>query len=132
MNALLDHVWGQSRAQDHVWKHVTGLVPERAVRRLLMILNFQAFIDESVGVAPHGDFVLAGYIAPAQASAAFTKDWEEILPLGLKGKDRKYYFKMSEMAASPERMARVQRFSEVIDRHLTIPISCRLNLGEFE
>jgi hypothetical protein len=132
MNALLEHVWGRSRAQDLVWKHVTGLAPTRAVRRLIMVLNFQAFMDESVGVPPHGDFVLAGYIAPAQVWAAFSKDWEEALPLGLKGKDGKYYFKMSEMALVPERMARVKRFSEIIDLHPLIPISCRLNLGEFE
>ena len=43
----------------------------------------QAFIDES---GKNDWFVLGGYIASAEAWAAFSKDWEQILPLGIRDK----------------------------------------------
>jgi hypothetical protein len=130
MNELLAHRWGLSTAQDRVWAHVTGLAPRYAVRRLLMVLQFQAFVDESISSE---EFVLGGYIAPAAVWAQFSRDWEEILPLGIKDKNGAFYFKMSEMALGDERMARVQSFYNIIEKYDgLIPISLRMNLVDFE
>src|ERR1700682_5108739 len=95
MNALLDHAWGISPAQDRVWAQVTGLAPGAAVRRLLMPLNFQGFLDDSTSTE---EFILAGHIAPAEAWAAFAKEWELLLPLGTRAKNGKQHFKMSDMS----------------------------------
>lgn len=94
-----------------------------------MAAKFQAFIDDS---SSKDEFVLAGYVAPADTWLRFAKDWEEILPLGTKTKSGKYHFKMSEMATSAERMARVRIFYGVIERYPELyPVSFRLNLQEF-
>jgi Protein of unknown function (DUF3800) len=129
MNVLLEHVWGKSPGQDRVWAQVTGLAPDRAVRRLLMALNFQAFFDESKS---DEEFVLGGYIAPAETWAKFAKDWEVLLPLGTRAKNDQLHFKMSEMVYAGG-MVRVQQFYNVIDKyHELMPISFRMNLKDFE
>jgi hypothetical protein len=94
-----------------------------------MALNFQAFIDDSVTAG--GEFVLAGHIAPAEAWANFAKEWEELLPLGTRAKNGSFHFKMSEMAATPERMARVPAFYALIEKYVTLSVSCRMNLVDF-
>jgi hypothetical protein len=108
MMGILDHVWGVSKAQDRVWAQVSGLRPSCAHRRLLVAL--QAFIDDSTDEG--GTFVLAGHIASAEVWSNFAKEWEEMLPFGIRGKDGKFYFKMNEMAAVAERMERVGAFIE--------------------
>jgi len=134
MNALLEHRWGLSPAQDRVWAQVTGLAPSRAVRRILVALNFQAFIDESYTAR---EFVLAGHIATAERWALLGKEWEELLPrFGLLAPDNKFgkthYFHMAEMAMTPERMERVQVFYRAIESHVATSISCRVNLDDFK
>jgi hypothetical protein len=128
VNALLQHVWGKSLASDRVWAQVTGMAPVRAVKRLLMALDYQAFIDGSYSKDEH---VLAGYIATAETWAKFAKDWEELLPLGTRTKNGSYHFKMSEMARSPEGTARSELFYRVIEKHDLLPISCRMNIDDF-
>jgi Protein of unknown function (DUF3800) len=128
VSALLAHVWGVSHAQDRVWAQVTGLAPSVADKRLLMV--FQAFIDDSA--TENGVFVLAGHIASAELWARFSKSWEELLPFGLLSKDGKRYFKMSEMAASPERMERVGVFFRVLEEYELLSISCKLNAAELK
>jgi hypothetical protein len=130
MNALLEHNWGASAGEDRVWAQVTGLAPDSAVRRLLMALNFQAFVDDSK-TPPNGEFVLAGYIATAETWAHFSKEWEAALPFGTKTKNGKDHFKMSEMARSERTMERVRMFYNVIENYPLLPISCRVNLVEF-
>src|SRR4051812_12497106 len=99
---LPDHVWGLSLAEDRIWAQVSGLRPSRAPERLFLVL--QAYIDDST----QGDvFVLAGYLASAAEWAAFSREWEAMLPLASIQEDGRYRFKMSEMASSPERMSRV-------------------------
>jgi hypothetical protein len=133
-NALLGHVWGLSPAQDRVWAQVTGMPPSRAVRQILVVLNFQAFVDESYS----GDeFVLGGHIATAESWAILAKEWEELLPrFGLLAPPNKFnkghHFHMTEMAQTPERMERVRAFYNVIQNHVATSISCRINLGEFK
>ena len=114
MNALLDHAWGKSAAQDRVWAQVTGLAPSRAVRRWLMALTYQAFIDDSY--THGGEFVLAGHVATAENWAKFAAEWENLLPSGTLGKSG-YHFKMAEMAAIPERMERVPAFYWVVEKY---------------
>ena len=130
MNALRQHIWGRSRAKDRVWSQVVGLAVDCAVRRLLMALNFQAFVDESE--TPNGEFILAGHVASAESWAKFAVEWEALLPRGTLAKNNKYHFKMSEMALTPERMERVQEFYRVIENHVLLSISCRLNLVDFK
>jgi hypothetical protein len=124
MNALLKHNWGESAAADRVWSQVTGLAPSRAVSRLLMALNFQAFVDESEG---RDEFVLGGHIATAEAWAKFAKEWEELLRLS--GLD---CFKMSKMALIEEHMELVPLFYKLIEENVIISISSRLCLVDFE
>jgi hypothetical protein len=130
MSALLDHKWGQSRAEDRIWARVAAMAPGVAAGRLLMALSYQGFFDDSTG--PSGEFILAGHIAPAEAWAQFAKRWEELLPFGTRAKNGKVHFKMSEMALSPERMARVEFFYRVIEDHVTTSISIRLNVHDFK
>jgi hypothetical protein len=130
ISVLLEHAWGSSPAQDRLWAQVTGLAPGEAVWRLLMALQFQAFIDDSS--TPGGEFVLAGYIAPAQAWAQFAKEWEQLLPSGTIAENGKYHFKMSEMAMTPERMERVPAFYWIIEKYVTASVSARMNLADFK
>lgn len=93
-----------------------------------MVLRFEAFIDDSYST---DEFVLAGHIAPAEAWAAFSKEWEELLPLGTRTKNGKFHFKMSEMAQFPDRMKRVPASYALIEKYVTLSVSVRLNLLEF-
>jgi hypothetical protein len=98
-----------------------------ALLRLLMAIEFQAFVDESES---QEEFVLGGYIAPVEVWAKFAIDWERLLPLALRKKDGSFHFKMSEMALGS--MERVQAFYGVIDQYEElIPISFRINMPEF-
>jgi Protein of unknown function (DUF3800) len=127
MNALLDHV-GVSAAVDWVWAQVTGLRLAKAVRRPLMTL--QAFVDESES---RQIFVLAGCIAPAESWAAFTKDWEEILPLAPLGPDMKRNFKFSEMLnAGLFRTEQIPIFGSVIERHIVCSFSFHMLLQDLQ
>jgi hypothetical protein len=126
MSAILDHRWGISPAQDRIWAQVSGLRPTCADRRVLMVL--QAFIDDSADKT--GTFVLAGHIATAEVWATFAKEWEELLPFGIRDNYGSFYFKMSEMVTIPSRMERVGAFYRIIEKHDVIPISCQLNISE--
>jgi hypothetical protein len=127
MNALVSHVWGISPAADCVWAQVACMAPRRAIRRLLMALNFQAFMDESES---KDEFVLGGYIQTAETWAKFAQDWERILPFGTVAKNGKRHFKMSEMAYYGK-MSDVQKFYSVIDKHNLVPVAFRLNMDAF-
>ncbi len=125
MNALLDHRWGLSTAQDRVWAQVTGLAPGKAIGRILVML-----IDESFS---QKEFVVGGHIASAANWANLAKEWEELLPkFGRIAANGKYHFKMSEMAQTPERMERVRIFYRAIEDNVISSISCRLNLDDFK
>jgi Protein of unknown function (DUF3800) len=128
VNALLKHAWGCSAAVDRVWAQVTGMAPSRAVRQVFMVL--QAFVDDSY--SPDGTFVLGGHIATAEAWAKFSEEWEKLLPLGTLAPNGKYHFKMTEMAANAERMARVAAFFRVIEKHVMMSLHVKLNLGDME
>ncbi len=89
---------------------------------------FQAFIDDSY--TPDGEFVLAGHVATAESWVAFAKEWEELLPFGTIAPNAKFHFKMSEMAALPERMERLPAFWRAIQNHVAVSLSCRINIAE--
>lgn len=89
---------------------------------------FQAYIDDSYSAG--GVFVLAGYIGTAEVWAKFSKEWEETLPYGVRSKDGRFHFKMSEMASNPERMGRVGAFYKVIERYDLTSIACIINIAE--
>jgi len=94
-----------------------------------MALNFRAFIDDSR--TPGGEFILAGHIAPAEAWAKFSKEWENLLPHGTLADNGKNHFKMSEMALTPERMERVPAFYWLIEEYTSLSVSSRMNIAEF-
>jgi hypothetical protein len=84
-------------------------------------MMLQAFVDESESPEV---FVLAGFIATAEAWAAFSKDWEEVLPLAPLGPDMKRNFKFSEMMyAGHLRQENISAFSRVIENHVALSLS---------
>jgi hypothetical protein len=91
---------------------------------------FQAYIDDSC--TPNGVYVLAGHVASAQVWAKFSQEWEELLPYGIRRKDGRFHFKMSEMAATPERQERIGAFYRLIEKHEIVSISSKINLTEFK
>jgi hypothetical protein len=44
--------------------------------------------------------------------------------------DGEWHFHMKEMAESPERMSRVPGFYRLIEKHVAVSLSCRINVGE--
>lgn len=99
-NPLLDHAWGISLAEDRVWAQISGFAPStKPWKRLLVVL--QACIDDSYS-SRTGLFVLGGAIAPVEAWAAFSRDWEQILHFARLNKNGKRVFKISEMRDSPD------------------------------
>lgn len=105
--------------------------PAQAVRQLFVVLEFQAFLDESRSNFPDGEFVLAGHIAPAEKWAAFAREWELLLPTATQAKNGAYHFKMSELAMSPDGMDRAKPFYSLIEKYVTVSISHRMNLQDF-
>jgi hypothetical protein len=87
----------------------------------------QAFIDESYN-SQTGIYVLGGYIASAEAWANFSKEWKEMLPNGTPDKYGRYHFKMREMAVSETRMQRVPKFFRIIEKHVSLAISCKVSV----
>jgi hypothetical protein len=129
MIGILGHRWGVYRAQDRVWAQVRGISPRQgAGRRLFMVL--QAFIDESYGGT--GVLVLGGYVATAEAWADFSKEWEEMLPYGTLDKENRHHFKMSEMAINEERMQRIPGFFRIIEKHVSLSISCKASVIDIQ
>ena len=85
----------------------------QAGRRILMV--WQCYIDESFD---EETFVFAGFGAPAENWAALTSEWEKMLPYARRSmKTGEWHFKMSEMASSPESMARARAFFNIIKKH---------------
>jgi hypothetical protein len=115
-----------SKAADRVWSQVSGLGPRKAANRLLMV--WQAYLDESFD---DGLFVLSGYLATAESWAAFSREWEEMLPLGVRGPDGAFRFKMQEMAQNQERMSRVPGFYRIIEKHVSIGLVFAMRVKDF-
>lgn len=125
-NALLNHVWGISRATDYVWSQVTGMAPTRAVASPIMVL--QAFIDDSYRADSF--FVLGGYVATAEQWSLFARDWEEMLPYATRSSSGQWHFKMSEMAANADRLKRVPAFLNIIDKYDLIPLASCISYAD--
>jgi hypothetical protein len=128
MTAIENYQWGESAGADRVWSQVCGLRPDAAPKRLFMVL--QAYMDESFDV--DGTVVIAGYISTAERWAAFSREWEQALRHGVLDNSDKYRFKMSEMAMSPERMARVPFFHRIIHEHAIMGTSFAFNKNDLE
>jgi len=128
-NPLLDHVWGFSPGADRVWAQIAGIAPSTEPwERLFVVLELQAFIDDSY--RKDGVFVLAGYVASAEAWAKFAKDWEQLLPLfGRRKRNGKYHFKMSEMA---HQLDRVVPFHKTIEQHIGVSLAYQMRLDDLE
>lgn len=87
----------------------------------------QAYVDDSY--TENGVFVLAGYVATAAAWASFSQEWEKLLPTATRGPSGKFRFKMSEMA---NQINRVPAFHCIIENHVLMAISCKIDLGDLE
>ena len=121
--SILDHIWGESPAADRVWAQFAGMRPSLIPRLRLMVL--QAYMDDSRDDAS-GTYVLAGYIASVEQWAAFSRDWEALLPLATKNKNGECRFKMSEMARAGK-MEDVALFRNVIMKHAQMGIAIIIN-----
>ncbi len=128
MNGMLDHVWGKSPAADRVWAQVSGIAPSRSAKRPLMVL--QAFCDESMSC--NGYFVIAGFIATAEAWADFARKWEAALPLhGIEDrKAHQYHFKMNRMWNL--KRDHVEPFYRIIEETAVMGVSCAISVRDFE
>lgn len=105
------------------------LSPSEAWDQNLLIL--QAFIDDSLG--EDGTFVLGGYVANAEAWADFSRDWEEMLPhSGQVDSNGIGYFKMADLARKGDGIERAQAFFRVIEKHVQLALSCKINVGEMK
>lgn len=91
-------------------------------------MRLQAVINDSFDT--NGVYVLAGYIADADAWARFAEEWEALLPLAPIGRSGVPRFKMAEMAASEERRAHVPAFYRVIERHVLASISAKISIAD--
>lgn len=125
-NPVLDHLWGVSPAEDRIWAQICGRAPSTKPweRRFMML---QAYIDESA--SNDAVFVIAGYVATAEAWAKFSKEWEELLPFATADDEGHQRFKMSEMAAQG-RLADVVAFYRVIEEHVSLALSCTFKISE--
>ena len=85
-------------------------------------MTLQAFIDDSRD-DPSGTYVLAGYIASVEKWAAFSEDWEKLLPLATKNKNGVHRFKMAEMNGRG-RMNHVPTFHRTILKHVDMAVAC--------
>ncbi len=126
--SILEHPWGVSAAADHVWSLVVGMRLDAIARRRLMVL--QAYIDDSRDGAT-GNFVLAGYIASAEQWAAFSQEWESMLPNAVKTSKGVHRFKMSEMKHFGK-MNDVSLFHNIIMKHVQMSVSVVFNSNELK
>jgi hypothetical protein len=125
-NPLLDHIWGISAAQDRIWATITGVAPSRTPwDRPFIVL--QAFLDESY--TDGSSFALAGYVSTAANWAAFSQEWEELLPLARRNNKGDRRFKMSEFARS---VKDAEPFYRVIEKHALLSVVFYLNISDIE
>lgn len=115
-------VFRREAASAYVWALVSGFPGERRRRRQLLML--QAHIDDSKSDGKL--FVLAGYIAPAEAWAAFSDEWQAEL-------DRSPPFDEFKMKAMNYLQAweRCGRFYSIIEKHVVAAVSVAIPLEDF-
>lgn len=91
-----------------------------------------AYFDDSYNNPGGGPYVLAGFVSTGEKWEEFSKDWGNLLPRYgvLKPKTDRYHFKMNEMAANRERMARVPAFQRVVEEHSLMAICCCINRND--
>jgi CDP-glycerol glycerophosphotransferase (TagB/SpsB family) len=124
INPLVDHAWGTSLAEDRVWAQICGIAPStRPWERVFVVL--QAFVDDSY--TPNGVFVLAGYVATAEAWAKFSDEWEKLLPLARRNNRGTHRFKMSEMTHDLEHII---PFYRVIEKYALMSLSCKIDMRD--
>ncbi|MEH6527173.1 MAG: hypothetical protein V7723_13945 [Sneathiella sp.] len=84
---------GEFAGANNVWGQITVL--RHASIECHFMVALRAFMDKS---ADDHICVLGGAVANVASCAAFSAEWEEILPLGPIRKDGKHHFKFSSMA----------------------------------
>jgi hypothetical protein len=124
-------------AVDRVWALVSGLPPGKRERREFMVL--QAYIDDSGNEPNEPIYVLAGFIAPSEAWAKFSAEWQAALnePPGLA------YFKMKEAERLQDefdrrkgwderrRDDRLVTFCRIIQRHAIQRVHASIKHADF-
>jgi hypothetical protein len=131
-------IWRTPAAR--VWRLVSGLPSGKREKRIFMVLEPQAFIDDSVTANGQGFYVLAGFVAPAAAWAQFSNDWQAVLDL----KPKLEYFKMNEANlllgqfakergwTEAKRNDRLIDFARVITKYAGIRIFASVRQSYFE
>lgn len=112
-----------AQAAAKIWALVSGFPGERARKRQFLVV--QCYVDAS-GKGDPDYLVIAGYIASAEAWAAFSEEWQERLDM----RPSMPYFKMVDMAKSPERLERAGWFYRVIENHAVAAVSCVLSTSD--
>lgn len=92
-------------------------------------MAWQGYIDES---ADDQRIVFAGYIASAENWAAFSLEWEKLLPLTYLQKNQKREFKYQEMSQNAERRTDMRAFAEVINRYVQAGVAVSMRFCDFE
>jgi hypothetical protein len=126
INPILAHKWGVCAGEDRIWAEVSGRAPsEQPWRRWFVVV--QAYFDDSY--TEGGVHVLAGYMARAEDWAAFSREWEELLPKCYSGRNGKPRFKMSEMT---RRMDEVAVFYNTIRAHASYAFTVMMREEDLE
>ena len=126
MNAILDHRWGESVALDSFWASVSGMAPSLLRDRLFLLLH--GYFDESED-ENHHFFVLAGALSTPEKWAAFTAEWEKLLPhASMRPSDNAYIFKFDEMVRNPERIERIPWFWSTLQEYAQCLVSVAIEI----
>jgi hypothetical protein len=113
---------------------LSGLPSHERYRRSLLVI--QTYVDDSGSGGPPV-FLLAGFIARAEAWAELSEKWSAVIRSGPRKLE---YFKMQEANAleeqfsrwsSPERDAIVLRLTEIIRRHVIIGVSSVVYISDY-
>lgn len=130
-----EHNWGDSRAADEIWKLVLGIPTADAGESVLVSLV--AYIDDSRDPGG-GTFVLGGHVASVETWAAFSREWQELLPLcpllpygPPQNRQYRREFKMSEMMQNPDRILNIQPFFRLIEKYELTSISAAMRVRDF-
>jgi hypothetical protein len=113
-----------SPAAAPIWTRVCHFPGKQ--RRKRQLLMARAYIDDSIRGAA---FVMAGYIAPAEAWAAFSDEWLSVLNM----KPRLKRFKMKEALNWSEQQwnERLPLFYRVIEDHVTAGVAISIPYDEY-
>ena len=126
-------------AAAHIRRLVSGLPTPKRERRRIVILQPQAFIDDSVSQPAQTYFVLAGFVSSAARWAEFSNEWQAALDL----EPKLDYFKMNEANVLQKQFStergwtearrddRVIAFTRIIKKYALVRIHASIKCADF-